>query len=99
MERELLMWREKKWTEVGVLVAYLADRGGDMYHIKIWVYTWPGAFVICPGSSIVAEVMCLCENERTLKLGGGGGSLKVVIFKEHLISIKGKSVLCYFVVM
>lgn len=52
------MRREEKRTAVGVLVAYLADRGGDMHHIKIWVYTWPGASIICPGSSIVVEVMC-----------------------------------------
>lgn len=60
MDRKMLTEREKNRL-VGVLVAYLADEGEDMYHIKIWVYTWPGAFIICPGSSIVAEVMCMCR--------------------------------------
>lgn len=39
-------------TLVGVLVAYLADT----CLINIWVHIWPGAFIVCPGSNIVAQV-------------------------------------------
>jgi len=35
-------------------VAHLADRG-DMAH-KNPVHIWPGAFIVCPGSSIGTQV-------------------------------------------
>ncbi len=47
-------------------MAHLVDKGEYMYHIKIWVHIWPGAFIICPGSSLMAQVyvhvwLSVCE--------------------------------------
>lgn len=67
--REMVKDRGKNRLWWCVLVAHLVDRGGYMYHIKIWVHIWPGAFIICPGSSIMAQVYVpVCEYSLCVSL-------------------------------